>query len=138
MKKVTNAKKLLVMILLIGIVLLTTCVYADDAGTNTWGNELTLNGTATTTSPSPSASASASPIAGNTALSLNGTTNTNTNATNTTNTAVSTYNTVNTTNTTSDLPNTGLGDSLPMIALIVVVAISAAYAYKKVQDYQSL
>ena len=133
MKKVTNAKKLLVMILLIGVVLLTTCVYADDAGTNTWGNELSLNGT-TTTSPSPSASAS--PIAGNTALSLNGTTNTNT--VNTTNTNVSTYNTTNTTNTTSDLPNTGLGDSLPMIALIVVVAISAAYAYKKVQDYQSL
>ena len=133
MKKVTNAKKLLVMILLIGIVLLTTCVYADDAGTNTWGNELSLNGT-TTTSPSPSASAS--PIAGNTALSLNGTTNTNT--VNTTNTNVSTYNTTNTTNTTSDLPNTGLGDSLPIIALIVVVAISAAYAYKKVQDYQNL
>lgn len=135
MKKVTNAKKLLVMILLIGVVLLTTCVYADDAGTNTWGNELSLNGT-TTTSPSPSASAS--PIAGNTALSLNGTTNTNTNTVNTTNTNVSTYNTTNTTNTTSDLPNTGLGDSLPIIALIVVVAISAAYAYKKVQDYQNL
>ena len=47
-------------------------------------------------------------------------------------------NTANRTNTTNTLPNTGIGDSLPTVLLVVVFAISAVYAYKKVKDYRNI
>ena len=58
-------------------------------------------------------------------------------------TATPTTNTNNSTNTNTyantNLPYSGLADSsLPIAALIVIFGISAAYAYKKVQDYKSL
>ena len=60
---------------------------------------------------------------------------------NTTNTA--TNNTVLTTNNTSNynntsLPKTGVGDSIPGVILVVVLGISALYAYKKMQDYKNI
>ncbi len=60
---------------------------------------------------------------------------------NTTNTA--TKNTVLTTNNTSNynntsLPKTGVGDSIPGVILVVVLGISALYAYKKMQDYKNI
>ena len=51
-------------------------------------------------------------------------------------TAVTPTNTNNNTNT--NLPNSGMADSLPVVVLIVISAISAVYAYKKIQDYKSL
>lgn len=58
-------------------------------------------------------------------------TNTNTN-TNNTNNNVSTYN--NTVKNATNLPRTGSNNS-KAILMIVVFAISAVYAYKKVSDY---
>ena len=60
---------------------------------------------------------------------------------NTTNTA--TNNTILTTNNTSNynntsLPKTGVGDSIPGVILVVVLGISALYAYKKMQDYKNI
>lgn len=60
---------------------------------------------------------------------------------NTTNTAKN--NTVLTTNNTSNynntsLPKTGVGDSIPGVILVVVLGISALYAYKKMQDYKNI
>lgn len=60
---------------------------------------------------------------------------------NTTNKA--TNNTVLTTNNTSNynntsLPKTGIGDSVPGVVLVVVLGISAVYAYKKMQDYKNI
>lgn len=54
-----------------------------------------------------------------------------------------TNNTVLTTNNTSNynntsLPKTGIEDSMPTVILIVVLGISAVYAYKKMQDYQNI
>ena len=82
------------------------------------------------------------------------TTNTNTSSGNTLGNTSNTSNTSNTLNTTlntatnnkvntssynsTNLPDTGIEDSLPAVALIVVVGISAAYAYKKVKDYQNI
>lgn len=73
-------------------------------------------------------------------------TNNTSNTTNTTNTTNNTLNTnaINSTTDTSNtynntvLPKTGIGDSIPAILLIVVFAISAGYAYKKVQDYKNV
>ena len=52
-------------------------------------------------------------------------------------------NVVLTTNNTSDynnssLPNTGIGDSIPSVVLVVVLGISAVYAYRKMQDYSNI
>lgn len=44
---------------------------------------------------------------------------------------VSTYNNTN-------LPKTGLQESLPTVLLVVVFGISAVYAYKKIKDYRNI
>ena len=74
---------------------------------------------------------------GNTNTGNTNTANTNTRNTNTGN--VQNLNAVrNTSNTSNSLPNTGIGDSLPTVVLVVVFAISAVYAYKKVKDYRNI
>lgn len=45
-----------------------------------------------------------------------------------------TYNTANT-NTTNTLPKTGVTDGYVVAILMVVCAISAIYAYRKIRDY---
>ena len=62
---------------------------------------------------------------GNTNVRLN-TNNTNTNTNNS-----SIYNNTN-------LPQTGIEDSIPTVLLIVVFGISAVYAYKKISDYRNI
>ena len=68
--------------------------------------------------------------------------NTNTNTRNTNSSNVQNLNairnTANRTNTTNTLPNTGISDSVPTVLLVVVFAISAVYAYKKVKAYRSI
>ena len=92
---------------------------------NTTGN--TTNNTTNNTS------SSRNNTTGNSASStLNSTRNNTltTNSSNRTNNS-STYN-----NTT--LPKTGLEDSIPVVVLAVVFAISAAYAFKKIKDYKNI
>ena len=65
------------------------------------------------------------------------------NSTNNTTSNKTTNNTVLTTNNTSNynntsLPKTGIEDSVPGAILVVVLGISAVYAYKKIRDYKSL
>ncbi len=64
--------------------------------------------------------------------------NTVNNATNNTinNTVLTTNNTSNYNNTS--LPKTGIEDSVPGAILVVVLGISAVYAYKKMQDYKNI
>ena len=75
----------------------------------------------------------------------NNTSNNNTNNTNTNNTNTNNTNTNNTSNVNSssiynntNLPHTGIEDSVPAVALIVVFGISAIYAYKKIKDYRNI
>ena len=78
---------------------------------------------------------------GNTNTGNTNTGNTNTRNTNTnTNTGnVQNLNALrNTANTTNTLPKTGIEDSLPTVLLVVVFAISAVYAYKKIKDYRNI
>ena len=56
---------------------------------------------------------------------------------NTTNNTVLTTNNTSTYNNTS-LPKTGAGDVVPGIILVVVLGISAVYAYNKVQYYKNI
>ena len=77
--------------------------------------------------------------------SINNTTNSTT-TNSTTNKTVSnnaTNNSVLRTNNTStynnsSLPKTGIEDSLPITVLVVVLGISAVYAYKKIQYYKNI
>ena len=69
------------------------------------------------------------------------TTNRTTNTTNTSSTNVLT--TGNTTSTTSSynntsLPSTGIEDSIPGAILVVVLGISAVYAYNKIRYYRDI
>ena len=66
----------------------------------------------------------------------NSTTN-NTTSNKTTNNTVLTTNNTSTYNNTS-LPKTGAGDVVPGIVLVVVLGISAVYAYNKVQYYKNI
>lgn len=68
-------------------------------------------------------------------------TDTTTGTQNTANT-INVINTINTTNTstysnTTNLPQTGAGD-YAMILIIAIFAISAVYAYKKINDYKNI
>lgn len=77
----------------------------------------------------------------NTTNTANNTSNTNSNRTNnTSNRTNSTTNSsvYNNTNNTSNLPKTGIEDSLPTMVLIVIFAISAVYAYKRIKDYNNI
>lgn len=73
-------------------------------------------------------------------------TNTNTNTNNTTNkTNLNTNNTnnMNKSNNSSiynntNLPKTGIEDTIPIAMLVVVFGISAIYAYRKVKEYRNI
>lgn len=38
----------------------------------------------------------------------------------------------------TNLPKTGIEDSMPVVVLVVVFGISAVYAYKKINDYKNV
>lgn len=75
---------------------------------------------------------------GNSIITLTGnnTISGTTNNTTSNNAVLTTNNTSNYNNTS--LPKTGIGDSVPGVIFIVVLGISAVYAYKKMQDYKNI
>lgn len=62
---------------------------------------------------------------------LTGTLTKNSTSNNTSNSSV--YN-----NTNNNLPKTGIEDSIPVAALVVVFGVSAVYAYKKIKEYKNI
>ena len=119
----TNLKKILIAVLAISLlVAISSAVLAtDDFGIIPDGNT-TVVGDPNNTVNNP---VNDIPTIVNPANTLNRTTN------NTANT--STYNNTNTNN----LPKTGVGD-YTMITAIILLAIVAVYAYKKVSDYKNI
>jgi len=109
---------------------------AQDLTQTTNLNELKgSSGSSSSSSPSSSSSSSSSSLnsSNSSSTSLNKGNNTTSNTAN---------NVLRTTNTSSvnnsNLPKTGIGDSMPGVILIVVLGISAIYAYKKIQDYRNI
>lgn len=83
------------------------------------------------------------PTVNNTNTTNNNTNSTNINNTNGNNTSNNTNRTNNTNNSsiynnTNSLPKTGVTDSIPVAVLLIVFAISAVYAYKKIKDYRNI
>jgi len=66
-------------------------------------------------------------------------TNTNTATSDNTNTATNTnLNTNTNTNTNTEIPKAGLAEDTMMIVAMAVLAITAGYAFKKVNDYKNI
>ncbi len=134
MKKVSLIKGFLV--ILLSVVLIgTTGVFAADE------LDFDLDDNTSSNTSNTSNSSNTSNTANNTNTNRSNT-NTNSNNTNTNNTNKnnantnknsSTYNNANT-----NLPKTGIEDSIPTAVLIVIFAISAVYAYKKISDYKNV
>ena len=128
MKKFSLIKGFL--LILMSVVLIgTTGVYAADSDLDGELSDLTDFSNSSNTSNTTNTS------------NTSNTTNT-TNTSNTNNTTNKTNNTTNSsvynnTNNTS-LPKTGIEDSLPTMVLVVIFAVSAVYAYKKINEYKNI
>ena len=123
----TNLIKVVTILLISAMVMLfTTTVNAAENDTGFTDLTSTLNNTNTNNANTNTA---------------NNNTNTNTNNTNTSNTNKNTNNT-NKNNSSvysnTDLPKTGIEDSIPVAMLVVVFGISAVYAYKKIKEYRNI
>ncbi len=126
MNKTNLLKVFFILILSVMVILITTSVNAaelqDISGQLLSGNSSNTAGTNNAGS-------------GNTQTPTNtnraNTSNLNGNRTNNASRNSSIYNNTN-------LPKTGIGDSLPIAALVVVFGISAVYAYKKIKDYRNI
>lgn len=135
MKKNELIKMFIVIILSLVLALSAVNVFAADTNDVEEDEEtldLTQNVTSNTTKENTANSTNASSLSSNMSntSSRSNTTNT-TNKTNSTNTNSSSYNNTN-------LPATGIEDSIPTVALIIVFGISSIYAYKKVRDYKDI
>lgn len=127
MKKSNLLKVFSILVLSVMVIFITTSVNAD----NTTGNFTDI--TPTLQSETGNNNANNANVNANSANTNNVNTNnsnTNSNRSNNTNNS-SIYN-------NSSLPKTGIGDSLPIAALVVVFGISAVYAYKKIKDYRNI
>lgn len=126
MNKTNLLKVFFILILSVMVILITTSVNAaelqDISGQLLSGNSSNTAGTNNAGS-------------GNTQTPTNtnraNTSNLNGNRTNNASRNSSIYNNTN-------LPKTGIGDSLPIAALVVVFGISAVYAYKRIKDYRNI
>ncbi len=130
MKKSNLLKVFSILVLSVMVILMTTTVNAADGFQDMTGSLLGNN-----TSNNAGTGNTNNAGTGNTGNSTNtgnSANRANTNSTNRANTnSSSTYNSTN-------LPKTGIGDSLPIAALVVIFGISAVYAYKKIKDYRNI
>ena len=131
MKKSNLIKVVTILLISVMVILFATTVNAaDENGYNDKTNEYLeqfLNGNNTN---NDSKNTNTNNAANNTNKAANNTNNAN-NVANNTNKSV--YN-----NTNSNLPKTGIEDSIPVAMLVVIFGISAVYAYKKVSDYKNI
>ena len=98
-------------------------------------NQIT-NANSTSTSSSSSSSSSTSSSTTNNTIKNISTNNTTTN--NTTNNAINNTLVTSNTSSNSNLPKTGVDSAVPGIILIVVLTISAVFAYRKIQYYKNI
>ena len=141
MNNLTNLKKVLVMVIAIAVICLSTSVFAANDFTSL-SSSLNNNNGGNTSQAAP-----ASETSGSNSASNNSGTNSNTSGTTNLSTTTNNNAATNNSNATSlnsssynntNLPETGLQDSLPIAVLVVVLGISAVYAYKKIKDYQNV
>lgn len=125
MKKSNLIKVVLVLGISLMVMLFTTNVMA--------ANEVDLTNTIDNPSSSSNSNSNSNSNNSNSNSNRTNNTNTNTNRTNNTNNTnnSSVYNNTN-------LPKTGISDSIPVALLLVVFGVSSVYAYKKIRDYKNI
>ena len=128
MKKTNLIKMVTILLISMAVILFSTIVNAAD--NDTGFNDLTSTLSNTNNSSSNTNSSSNS-------NNTNNNTNTNTNNANTNNTNKTNNSSVYN-NTNTDLPKTGIEDSIPVAMLTVVFGISAVYAYRKIKEYRNI
>lgn len=122
MKKSNLIKLFSILLISVMVMMFSTNVLAADNDTNGFSDLTnTINNTNTNNANNTNT---------NNANTNTNNTNTNTNNTNKTNNS-SVYNNTN-------LPKTGIEDSIPVALLVVVFGISAVYAYKKIKEYRNI
>ena len=129
-----NSKLLsLVLVVIVG---LSVALFTKDvfAATTTDFTNIALSSNNTTTGSSTSTTDSGNSNKQETVLSSS---KNNTTSSTTNNTVLKTNNTTSTYNNSS-LPKTGVEDSMPGVILVMVLGVSAVYAYKKMQDYKNI
>ncbi len=129
MKKTKLVSVILIMVISLSVLFITKNVYADNITGDLTG--ALSSGNSLTGSSKPENSISSSSTPGNSISSSS------TSGNSVANNILRTNNTASTYNNTS-LPKTGVEDSMPAIILVVVLGISAVYAYKKVQEYKNI
>ncbi len=129
-------------ILLTGIIVLlfNTQVLAAESGNLTdLTDTLNSNTNSENSNTNNSNTNSSNTNSSNTNRTNTNNTNTNTNNTNSSNTNRSNSTPTSIyTNNDSNLPQTGIEDSIPVAMLVVIFSISAIYAYKKIKDYRNI
>lgn len=140
MKNSNLIKMFLVMVVSLCLILVATYTFADDEGTTPIDltNSIVDTSNNTTTNTENSTDTDNFVSLDDNVSNTNTNTNSNTNSTynslvTTNNTNSSSYNTNNT-----NLPSTGLEGSGLTVALIVILAISGVYAFKKIRDYKNI
>lgn len=142
MKNSNLIKMFLVMVVSLCLILVATYTFADDEGTT----PIDLTNSIVDTSNNTTTNTENSTDTDNFVSLDDNVSNTNTN-TNTNSNTNSTYNSLVTTNNTNsssystnntNLPSTGLEGSGLTVALIVILAISGVYAFKKIRDYKNI
>lgn len=127
MKKSNLIKIFSIIIISVMVALFSTSVLAADSLDDF--EELTLDSGNTNSSNTTNTTNT-----GNNALD-----NTNVGNTNTGNSNIANNNTNNSSvYTNTNLPKTGIGDTIPVAMLVVVFGISSVYAYKKVKEYRNI
>lgn len=129
MKNSKLVKVVISMILSIALVVMANQVLAANDFTDLTN---TLSGNNTSNSATNNTSSGNNTATNNTTTKNNTTNNTAKN-----NTTVLTTNNTSSYNNTS-LPKTGVEDSIPGVILVVVLGISAIYAYRKIQYYKDI
>ena len=135
MKNSNLVKIFSILLISVMVMMFSTNVLAADDGFN----QLTLNtNNNTTTNTNTNTQNTNTDATNRSAVNTNNTNNTNTRNTNTNNT--SNTNTRNNSSVYNDtnLPKTGIEDSIPVALLVVIFGISAIYAYKKIRDYRNI
>ncbi len=133
MKKSNLIKLFSILLMSIMVIMFTTNVWAEDndfttlpVNTNNTPNTNSNNNNANTNSNIPSNNSNTNRSNINSANINSNNTN---NANNSNNSSI--YNNTN-------LPKTGIEDSIPVAMLVVIFGISAIYAYKKIRDYRNI
>ena len=133
MKKSNLIKLFSILLMSIMVIMFTTHVWAEDndfttlpVNTNNTPNTNSNNNNANTNSNIPSNNSNTNRSNINSANINSNNTN---NANNSNNSSI--YNNTN-------LPKTGIEDSIPVAMLVVIFGISAIYAYKKIRDYRNI